>query len=71
MDTGSKAGGQTKGSGEGASAHGDDRIKSLQRAIYYLIWKRTGFGEACIHCNKAFPNHEAKCKAADVEQLIR
>ena len=67
MDTGSKGGGQTKGSGDG----NDDRIKSLQRAIYYLIWKRTGFGEACIHCNKAFPNHEAKCKAADVEQLIR
>jgi hypothetical protein len=67
MDTGSKGSGQTKGAGDG----GDDRIKSLQRAIYYLIWKRTGFGEACIHCNKAFPNHEAKCKAADVEQLIR
>ena len=67
MDTGSKGSGQAKGAGDG----GDDRIKSLQRAIYYLIWKRTGFGEACIHCNKAFPNHEAKCKAADVEQLIR
>jgi hypothetical protein len=68
MDTGSKAGGQSKGPGDSGA---DDRIKSLQRAIYYLIWKRTGFGEACIHCNKAFPNHEAKCKAADVESLIR
>jgi len=70
MDTGSKGGGQGKGSGEGGGS-ADDRLKNLQRAIYHLIWKRTGFGEACIHCNKAFPNHEAKCKAAEAEQLIR
>ena len=70
MDTGSKGGGQGKGSGEGGES-ADDRLKNLQRAIYHLIWKRTGFGEACIHCNKAFPNHEAKCKAAEAEQLIR
>lgn len=71
MDTGSKGGGQGKGAGEGGGGNADERIKNLQRAIYYLIWKRTGFGEACIHCNKAFPQHEAKCKAADVESLIR
>ncbi len=47
------------------------QIASLQRAIYYLIWKKTGFGEHCIHCSHQYPGHEAKCKAADVEALIR
>ena len=49
----------------------EERIKSLQRAVYYLVWKRSGFGEHCIHCNHSYPGHENKCKAAEVEQLIR
>ncbi len=49
----------------------DERVKTLQRAIYYLIWRRTGFGEHCIHCNHVYPGHENKCKAAEIEQLIR
>jgi hypothetical protein len=49
----------------------EDRIKALQRAVYYLIWKRTGFGERCIHCDGAYPNHGEKCKAAEVENLVR
>ena len=46
-------------------------MKNLQRAIYYLIWKRTGFGEHCIHCNHTYPGHEAKCKGAEIEALVR
>ena len=49
----------------------ETRIKGLQRAIYYLIWKRSGFGEHCIHCGHAFPSHENKCKAAEIEGLVR
>jgi hypothetical protein len=49
----------------------EDRVKALQRAVYYLIWRRSGFGEHCIHCNHVYPGHEAKCKAAEVEELIR
>ena len=49
----------------------ETRIKGLQRAIYYLIWKRSGFGEHCIHCGHAFPGHENKCKAAEIEGLVR
>ena len=49
----------------------EERIKSLQRAVYYLVWKRSGFGEHCIHCNHKYPDHENKCKAAEIEQLIR
>ena len=49
----------------------EERVKSLQRAVYYLVWKRSGFGEHCIHCNHSYPGHENKCKAAEVEQLIR
>ena len=49
----------------------NERIKSLQRAVYYLVWKRTGFGEQCVHCNHAYPDHENHCKAAEVEQLVR
>lgn len=46
-------------------------IKKLQRAVYYLIWKRTGFGEQCIHCGHLYPGHEPKCKAAEIEELVR
>jgi hypothetical protein len=49
----------------------NERIAALQRAVYYLIWKRTGFGEQCIHCAHAYPDHENKCKAAEVEKLVR
>jgi hypothetical protein len=49
----------------------NERIAALQRAVYYLIWKRTGFGEQCIHCNHAYPTHENTCKAAEVEVLVR
>jgi len=49
----------------------NERIKALQRAVYYLVWKRTGFGEQCIHCNGAYPTHIDKCKAAEVEALVR
>ncbi len=49
----------------------NERIKSLQRAVYYLVWKRTGFGEVCVHCSRAYPDHEDHCKAAEVEQLVR
>jgi hypothetical protein len=49
----------------------EKKVKALQRAMYYMIWKRTGFGEHCIHCGHAYPGHEAKCKAAEVEALIR
>ena len=48
-----------------------DRVKKLQRAVYYLIWRRTGFGEQCIHCGHSYPGHEAKCKAAEIEELVR
>lgn len=54
-----------------ASSTVDDRLKKMQRAIYYLIWRRTGFGEQCIHCGHSYPGHEAKCKAAEIEELIR
>ena len=46
-------------------------VKKLQRAMYYLIWKRTGFGEQCIHCGHLYPGHEPKCKAAEIEELVR
>lgn len=49
----------------------DKKIKDIQRGMYYLIWKRTGFGEHCLHCGHAYPGHELKCKAAEVEALIR
>jgi hypothetical protein len=48
-----------------------DRVHALQRAVYYLVWRRTGFGEQCIHCGKAYPEHEEKCKGADIERLVR
>ena len=49
----------------------EDRLRNIQKAIYFLIWKRSGFGEHCIHCNHKYPDHENKCKAAEIEQLIR
>ena len=49
----------------------EERIKNLQRAVYYLVWKRSGFGEHCIHCNHAYPGHENKCKGSEIEALIR
>ncbi|HEX2779411.1 MAG TPA: hypothetical protein VHM30_07920 [Gemmatimonadaceae bacterium] len=36
----------------------EERITRLQRAAYYLIWKRAGFGDQCIHCGSAYPKHE-------------
>ena len=53
------------------AATAEDRLRNIQKAIYFLIWKRSGFGEHCIHCNHKYPDHENKCKAAEVEQLIR
>lgn len=49
----------------------EERLRNIQKAIYFLIWKRSGFGEHCIHCNHKYPDHENKCKAAEIEQLIR
>lgn len=49
----------------------EDRVKKLQRAVYYLVWRRTGFGEQCIHCGHAYPGHEAMCKVADIEEMVR
>ena len=48
-----------------------DRVKKLQRAMYYLLWRRTGFGEQCIHCGHNYPGHEPKCKGAEIEELVR
>jgi hypothetical protein len=47
------------------------RVKQIQRAIYYLVWRRTGFGEQCIHCGHSYPGHEHNCKGADIEALVR
>ncbi len=47
------------------------KFAKMQRAMYYLIWKKTGFGEHCVHCEHQYPGHEPKCKAAEAEQLIR
>ena len=49
----------------------EDRITKLQRAVYYLIWRRGGFGDHCIHCGSAYPKHEQRCKAAEIEELVR
>ena len=49
----------------------DDRVKKLQRAIYALVWRRTGFGEQCLHCGHSYPGHEHKCKVAEIEDLLR
>jgi hypothetical protein len=49
----------------------EDKVAKLQRAVYYLIWKRTGFGEQCVHCGHSYPGHAERCKAAEVEALVR
>jgi len=49
----------------------EDRVKKLQRAIYALVWRRTGFGEQCLHCGHSYPGHEHKCKVAEIEDLLR
>jgi hypothetical protein len=49
----------------------NERVKALQRAVYYLVWKRTGFGEVCVHCGHTYPDHDSHCKGAEVEQLVR
>ena len=49
----------------------EDRVAKLQRGLYYLVWRRGGFGDHCIHCGSAYPKHEARCKAAEVEDLVR
>jgi hypothetical protein len=49
----------------------EERVAKLQRAVYYLVWKRTGFGEQCVHCGHSYPGHAEKCKAAEVEELVR
>ena len=49
----------------------EDRVAKLQRALYYLVWRRGGFGDHCIHCGSAYPNHEERCKAAEIEELVR
>ncbi|HET7630885.1 MAG TPA: hypothetical protein VFK16_01080 [Gemmatimonadaceae bacterium] len=49
----------------------EERVKNLQRAVYYLVWKRSGFGEQCIHCGHIYPGHEPKCKGAEIEELVR
>lgn len=49
----------------------EERVAKLQRAVYYLIWKRTGFGEQCVHCGHSYPGHAERCKAAEIEELVR
>ncbi|MEP6730843.1 MAG: hypothetical protein ABJE10_09400 [bacterium] len=49
----------------------EDRVAKLQRAVYHLIWRRTGFGEQCVHCGHAYPSHGERCKAAEAEALVR
>ena len=49
----------------------EERVKKLERAVYYLVWKRTGFGEQCIHCGSSYPKHEHRCKGAEIEELVR
>ena len=48
-----------------------ESVKKLQRAVYYLVWKRSGFGETCVHCSHLYPGHEPKCKGAEIEELVR
>ena len=49
----------------------EDRVSKLQRAVYYLIWRRGGFGDHCIHCESPYPTHAPRCMAAEVEALVR
>jgi hypothetical protein len=48
-----------------------ESVKKLQRAVYYLVWKRSGFGESCVHCGHLYPGHEPKCKGGEIEELVR
>ena len=48
-----------------------EKVARLQRAVYFLIWKRTGFGEQCLHCGHSYPGHAERCKAAEIEELVR
>jgi hypothetical protein len=48
-----------------------ERFQRLQRAVYYLVWKRTGFGDQCLHCGATYPNHQPHCRAGEVEGLVR
>jgi hypothetical protein len=54
-----------------SAGHLEDKVAKLQRAVYHLIWKRTGFGEQCVHCGHSYPGHAEKCKAAEAEELVR
>lgn len=49
----------------------EERVAKLQRAVYYLVWRRGGFGDHCVHCGSAYPKHEPKCKAGEIEALVR
>jgi hypothetical protein len=49
----------------------EDRVAKLQRAVYYLIWRRGSFGDHCIHCDTPYPNHAPRCMAGEVESLVR
>lgn len=49
----------------------EEKIAKLQRAVYYLIWKRTGFGEQCLHCGHSYPGHGERCKGAEIEEMVR
>ena len=33
--------------------------------------KRTGFGEQCVHCGHSYPGHAERCKAAEIEEMVR
>lgn len=48
-----------------------DQIKSLKRAVYHLVWKRSGFGDQCVHCAGQYPKHDPNCRLLDIDQLIR
>jgi hypothetical protein len=48
-----------------------ERFQRLQRAVYYLVWKRTGFGDQCLHCGSTYPKHLPHCRAAEIEALVR
>jgi hypothetical protein len=47
------------------------QIADLKRAMYHLLWRKTGFGEKCVLCDHAFPGHDASCQGKEIEALIR
>jgi hypothetical protein len=49
----------------------EEKVAKLQRAVYYLIWKRTGFGEQCLHCGHSYPGHAERCKGSEIEEMVR